>query len=108
MINNAIKEHKVDVTTDYHVNQFMPFNPVDKRTEARVTDLRTNSTFRVTKGAPHIIRSLASSDQELQARIDDQIIAMASRGFRTLGVAISYDNLTWEFVGACGARSRGS
>ena len=102
VINNATKERNIDVTTDYRVDQFMPFNPVDKRTEARVTDLRTNTVFRVTKGAPHIIRSLASSDQDLQARIDDQIIAMASRGFRTLGVAISYDNVTWEFVGACG------
>ena len=83
------------------MDQFTPFNPTEKRSEARVTDLRTQTQFKVTKGAPHIIRSLAESDPELQLQIDDEITRMASRGFRSLGVAISYDMVSWEFVGNC-------
>lgn len=98
-MNQAVTERALDITSSFRIDSFMPFNPTDKRTEARVTDLRAQRQFRVTKGAPHIIRSLADADPALQLDIDRQINAMASRGFRSLGVAISYDNYTWEFVG---------
>ena len=99
-VNDAVAERNLDVHSGYRVEQFVPFNPVDKRTEARLTDLRTQKQFKVTKGAPHIIRSLAEAAPTLQAQIDERIIDMASRGFRSLGVAVSYDLVTWEFVGA--------
>jgi H+-transporting ATPase len=50
-VNRALLEN-------YEQIDYMPFDPLVKRTEGTVRNKRTGETFRTTKGAPHIILSL--------------------------------------------------
>ena len=81
----------------YQVVHFKPFDPVHKRTEARVKD--NGEEFSVSKGAPQVIIALdpdaASKSDETQAAIAD----FASRGFRSLGVARTDAAGVWRFLG---------
>ncbi len=82
---------------EYQVLKFESFDPVSKRAVADVQ--KGKSTFRVAKGAPQVILDLAKPDaavaQEARAATDE----LASRGFRTLGVAKTGDDGTWRFLG---------
>jgi H+-transporting ATPase len=82
---------------DYRVLKFEPFDPVSKRA---VADLQKGDrTFRAAKGAPQVILDLAKPDaavtKEARAATDE----LASRGFRTLGVAKTGDDGKWRFLG---------
>ncbi len=82
---------------DYRVLKFESFDPVSKRA---VVDLQKGDrTFRAAKGAPQVILDLAKPDaavtQEAQRATDE----LASRGFRTLGVAMTGDDGKWRFLG---------
>lgn len=83
--------------------QYVPFNPTDKRTEATIRAPGDGSIFRVTKGAPQIVLHMAHNAAELQATTEAAIQSLADRGFRALGVAISYSppdqEPKWEFQG---------
>src|SRR5436309_14222060 len=46
------------VLKSYHQERYVPFDPVDKRTEATIQDA-SGKVFRVTKGAPQVILALA-------------------------------------------------
>ena len=78
----------------------MPFNPTDKRTEATVR-APDGSVFKVSKGAPQVILRLAHNKDELRGRVETAVQELADRGFRALGVAISYtgegEPTHWEF-----------
>ena len=52
----------------YTQTQFVPFDPVGKRTESTVTAAQ-NQTFKVTKGAPQVILELASDAEQVRANI---------------------------------------
>ena len=77
---------------------FVPFDPVRKRTEARVIDPQGRS-FTVSKGAPQIILSLAQPDPTLQRQVQAHIDRFALQGDRALGVARSTDGQHWTFLG---------
>ena len=81
---------------------FVPFNPTDKRTEATVR-APDNSVFKVTKGAPQYILRMAHNKDALKERVDTAVQELADRGFRSLGIAISYTGVGepehWEFQG---------
>ena len=68
--------------------KFVPFNPVDKRTEAIVRDPQ-GRTFRVTKGAPHVILRMSANQDVLRARVEGAVQELADRGFRSLGIAMA-------------------
>jgi H+-transporting ATPase len=82
----------------YQVTHFQPFDPVHKRTEASVkaTD---GSTFKVTKGAPQVILSLAANAAEVKPAIDKAVDDFAARGFRALGVARADGEGKWRLLG---------
>ena len=82
----------------YRQKAFVPFDPVRKRTEATIEDA-SGRTFKVTKGAPQVILEMSRHDEALGAKIDEQVNALAARGFRTLGVARSQDSKGWTFLG---------
>eukprot|EP00820_Chromera_velia_P012018 Cvel_22958.t1-p1 / transcript=Cvel_22958.t1 / gene=Cvel_22958 / organism=Chromera_velia_CCMP2878 / gene_product=Plasma membrane ATPase 1, putative / transcript_product=Plasma membrane ATPase 1, putative / location=Cvel_scaffold2313:8-6226(-) / protein_length=678 / sequence_SO=supercontig / SO=protein_coding / is_pseudo=false len=65
----------------------VPFDPVNKKVIATCTDPMGNK-IRVLKGAPHIICQITANDKEDHDRQDALINERASRGLRTLGVAI--------------------
>jgi H+-transporting ATPase len=84
--------------TSYQVTDFVPFDPVHKRTEAVVTDNR-GDTFKVSKGAPQAILALVDDSEDLRTRMVDAIDDLASRGYRSLGVARTVDGGAWRMLG---------
>ncbi len=82
----------------YSVTHFEPFNPVDKRTEATVTDT-DETTFKVSKGAPQVILALADDAAAITPGVDTAVNDFAARGFRSLGVARAEGDGHWRFLG---------
>ena len=82
----------------YTVTHFEPFNPVDKRTEAAVTDA-DGTTFSVSKGAPQVILALADDPATIKPAVDTAVNDFAARGFRSLGVARADADGKWQFLG---------
>jgi len=82
----------------FKIEKFTPFDPVIKRTEATVTDGQ-NDVFLATKGAPQVILDLCDIGDELKKKAFDKISELASRGYRTLGVARANSKKEWRFLG---------
>ncbi|KAJ1560137.1 hypothetical protein HK405_008101, partial [Cladochytrium tenue] len=77
----------------YKVNNFIPFNPTSKYTEATVTDLETGKQFRCIKGAPQVIVRMVGGHDEAVRAVND----FAKRGLRALGVARTVDEAMTKF-----------
>ncbi len=77
------------------VADFVPFDPVSKRTEATLSDGR-----RVSKGAPQVIADLCGPD--CAGRISAVVDRFAGRGFRSLAVAGTDSAGTWRLLGVLG------
>ncbi|MFZ0726605.1 MAG: plasma-membrane proton-efflux P-type ATPase [Desulfobacterales bacterium] len=82
----------------YEQVEFVPFDPVGKRTEAAIRDSR-DRTFKVTKGAPQVILALARVGEDIRAKAETVIDDFAAKGYRTLGVARSDEKGSWQFLG---------
>ena len=82
----------------YKQGAFTPFDPVNKRTVATVTDAQ-GRTFHYAKGAPQAIAELCKLDPVTRGKYDGQVSELAGRGYRALGVASSTDGQTWTLVG---------
>ncbi|MDD5679666.1 MAG: plasma-membrane proton-efflux P-type ATPase [Candidatus Omnitrophica bacterium] len=82
----------------YQITHFMPFDPVQKRTEADVRG-EGDRAFKVTKGAPQVILALSSNIGEVKESVEKKTAEFASRGFRSLGVAKTGDDGKWRFLG---------
>ena len=83
---------------DFNITHFQPFDPVHKRTEARITG-PDGKAFSVTKGAPQVILKLAVNAQDVKSSVDEAVNGFAARGFRSLGVARTDDQGEWRFLG---------
>lgn len=66
--------------------EYMPFDPVIKRTEGTLRDKVTGTIFKTTKGAPHVILKLVN-DPTISAVVEKDIQALGERGIRSLAVA---------------------
>jgi H+-transporting ATPase len=82
----------------YEQVKFIPFDPVNKRTEAEIKG-RNGTSFKVTKGAPQVILGLCNPEQDLADKVNTKVDEFARQGSRTLGVARADDKLTWHFLG---------
>ncbi len=82
----------------FTVIHFTPFDPVHKRTEARVRDAGGKEFF-VSKGAVQVILALAPASADDVARIHQTVESFAARGFRTLGVARKEGDGAWRLLG---------
>jgi H+-transporting ATPase len=80
----------------YNVTNFVPFDPVSKRTEASIS--YNNETYKVSKGAPQVILNLAYNKEEIEEKVNNLIDEAGRRGFRTLGVAKTIGE-QWHFIG---------
>ena len=69
------------VLKGYEITHFQPFDPVNKRTEATVTDT-DRKVFKVTKGAPQVILALSADAGEVTLAVDKAVNEFAARGFR--------------------------
>jgi len=77
---------------------FIPFDPVAKRTEASVRGPGGES-LKVSKGAPQVILDLAGPSPELRERAEQAVNELAGKGYRTLGVARADASGQWRFLG---------
>lgn len=83
---------------EYKVKEFTPFDPVSKRAEALVEDEK-GVDFKVAKGAPQVILSLASDREGLRKQLDKCVNDFAGKGFRALGVARTDGDGKWQYAG---------
>ncbi len=86
--------HRLDA---YHRSQFIPFDPINKRTQVTV-QTNNGTPFQVSKGAPQVIMQRCQLNDADQAAAEQQIEQLAKKGFRTLGVA-RQDDGRWQFLG---------
>jgi len=78
---------------------FTPFDPVTKRTSAKVTG-PDGATVLVSKGAPQVIAALVKAEGAAAERVKKTVEDLGSRGYRALGVARSRDDgQTWSLLG---------
>ena len=82
----------------YQMISFKPFDPVVKRTQARIKN-ENNKEFQVSKGAIQVILSLVSEDPDLEEKVNKLGKDFASKGFRALGIGQSNQNDIWEYIG---------
>lgn len=85
-------------TSSYRQTQFTPFDPVSKRTEARVIGPEGDA-FRVTKGAPQVVMDLSHMSDDDKSRAVQSVDEFARRGYRTIGVARAPEVGSFEFLG---------
>jgi H+-transporting ATPase len=81
----------------HKVVAFKPFDPVSKRTEATIDG--PDGRFKVTKGAPQVILSLAADKEALSRDVDQGVNSFAAKGYRALAVAMAGDNGAWQLAG---------
>ncbi|MCE5302138.1 MAG: plasma-membrane proton-efflux P-type ATPase [Planctomycetaceae bacterium] len=99
-IDNAILAGLKDaaVLKTYRQEQYKPFDPVGKRTEATIKTA-DHATFYVTKGAPQVIIELAKLEGDDLARVDKIVNDFAAKGFRAIAVAKGNGDGNWTFLG---------
>ncbi len=100
-IDKAIlgKLENKDLLKNFTCEKFIPFDPVRKSAEA-IIKASDGSSFHVCKGATQVILDLAKPDEKMRSEIQKSIDELATKGFRTLGVAKSDSNgSSWQFVG---------
>jgi H+-transporting ATPase len=81
----------------FNISKFQPFDPVSKRTQATIEN--QNGHFQVSKGAPQVILSLLTDKEALSSEVDEQVNALAEKGYRALGVARTDTQGKWRYVG---------
>ncbi len=86
------------VIKNYQIESFTPFDPVSKRTEAKVKDDQ-GMVFKVSKGAPQVILNLLENGESVIPQINQEVERLAGKGYRTLGVARTDETGQWTFVG---------
>ena len=86
-----------NLTKQYKILHFQPFDPVHKRTEATVES--DSGQLRVTKGAPQVILELTAPAADVKNAAENAVNQFAARGFRSLGVARSDEKDHWQFLG---------
>ena len=86
--------------SEREVINFIPFDPVRKRTEATVAE--GNQKYQVAKGAPQVILSLIEQDDQITQRVEKQVDDFASHGYRALGIARTDDSGKWALAGLIG------
>jgi len=93
VLDNA-RAAKIDLDSHERVS-FIPFDPSTKKSEAVVA--AGEKRFRVIKGAPQTVLSLCKDlDEGIIGRANRTVDELSLKGYRTLGVARSYDD---DFTG---------
>jgi H+-transporting ATPase len=84
----------------YEMVDYMPFDPIFKRTEGTLKDIATGEVFKTTKGAPHIIAKLLEGPgaEAIQADVNAKVDNFAERGIRSLAVARTVGD-KWQMQG---------
>jgi H+-transporting ATPase len=99
-IDNAIL-HKLDnekILQSLHQQHFIPFDPVQKRTEATLKSDQ-EPVFKVSKGAPQVILDLCHPNASIREHAEQTVNEFALKGYRALGVAKTDEAGHWIFLG---------
>jgi H+-transporting ATPase len=88
-------------SASYKSVAFTPFDPTSKRAVATLEDA-DGARVKVAKGAPQAILSLIADPEALGRHVDEQVDALASRGYRPLGVAKTDGDEEWRYAGLIG------
>ena len=83
---------------DLTIDNFVPFDPVSKMSQATATD-SSGRSFGAAKGAPQVILDLCQVDPGQRRQAEQVIDSFAADGFRSLGVARTDDQNVWRLVG---------
>lgn len=83
---------------DYVSLDYMPFDPVAKRTEGTVKNKKTGKSFKTSKGAPHVIMNLVG-DKSIESKVEGDVTDLGLRGIRALAVAKTNEHGKWQFLG---------
>lgn len=78
--------------------EYMPFDPVYKRTEGTILDKNTGQVFKTTKGAPHVILTLVN-DPRVTEEVEKDMQYLVERGIRSLAVAKTNSAGAWVMLG---------
>jgi len=103
-ISGALTAEEEREVRSYNVMKFVPFNPVDKRTETICKSAEGHVSV-VSKGAPNVMLDLAADTEEVRQLAEHRINENAGRGLRSLGVARVHDpalpetDHTWQLIG---------
>lgn len=100
-IDQAVLKGVTDAShlSQYKQTHFTPFDPVNKRTIATVTD-STGKAWQFAKGAPQAIAALCKLDANTETAYDSKVHELASHGYRALGAASSDDGgNSWKLLG---------
>ncbi len=93
----ALKD--ADALKSWKITNFVPFDPVSKRTEATATGADGKSIV-VTKGAPQAVVDLAKPSKDVADKVAETVADLGAKGYRALGVARSADGgRTWSLLG---------
>ncbi|MGR8935866.1 MAG: plasma-membrane proton-efflux P-type ATPase, partial [Gammaproteobacteria bacterium] len=98
-IDNAILQQSERETLQaFRQQHFMPFDPVQKRTEADIVSTQ-GLAFKVSKGAPQVVLDLCEPDAALRQHVEQAVNEFALKGYRALGVAKADAAGNWKFLG---------
>jgi H+-transporting ATPase len=97
-IDNAVIAGSTKKKDGYKIEHFMPFDPVNKRTEASV-ESPAGVRFKVSKGAPQVILALSENTEKIRQQVKQKIDRFAAHGYRSLGVTYAEENGPWRFQG---------
>jgi H+-transporting ATPase len=98
IVRAAEKDGYADRLRSYEELDFTPFDPVIKRVEAKVRS-PNGEEFWCCKGAPQVVLNLSSNCEQVRDRVEGAINDLASRGYRSLGVAKTNQQGKWMFLG---------
>ncbi|EPQ30402.1 uncharacterized protein PFL1_01928 [Pseudozyma flocculosa PF-1] len=85
-----------ELASGWTTHRFTPFDPVSKRITAEVE--KDGKQYIAAKGAPNAILKLCAPDAETASQYRKVAADFASRGFRSLGVAMNTDG-QWKLLG---------
>jgi len=98
VVANSVADADRARLDDYEELDFTPFDPVLKRTEARLRG--PDGEVRITKGATGVVLDLCSDKAEVEAKVLRANQDLADRGFRSIGVAVARGAKgAWTFAG---------
>ncbi len=82
----------------FRQTDFVPFDPVSKRTEAEI-ESGDSKRFRVSKGAPQVLLDLCQPSPQQRHQAEEVVDSLARKGYRALGVARTELDGRWRFLG---------
>jgi H+-transporting ATPase len=82
---------------EYRQLEFVPFDPVRKRTEGRIE--RAGEAFTAVKGAPQILIGLSNLADKQASEVQQMVDMLGAKGYRTLAVGRQRGETPLELVG---------